>query len=63
VSILHVNQIEGTLHRLFDGKIDLSDVQPATAAGAKVFLTRALAAFAIMQLVGISDDDAAPPSF
>jgi hypothetical protein len=59
MSILHVNQIDGALHRLFDSKIDLSDVQPATPAGTKAFLTRALAAFAIMQLVGISADDAA----
>lgn len=58
MSILHVNQIAGALHRLFDGKIDLSDAQIGTAESEKVFLTRALAAFAIAQLAGVSPDEA-----
>jgi hypothetical protein len=28
VSILHVNQIAGALHRMFDGHIDLADASP-----------------------------------
>jgi hypothetical protein len=43
MSILHVNQIDGALHRLFDGKIDLGDAQLGTPASEKIFLTRALA--------------------
>lgn len=59
MSILHVSQIAGALHRLFDGKIDISDTQAGTPDSEKVFLTRALAAFSIKQLAGISPDDAA----
>ncbi|MEY9460844.1 hypothetical protein ABH973_001257 [Bradyrhizobium ottawaense] len=59
MSILHVNQIDGALHRLFDGKIDLNDSQSGSPASEKLFLSRALAAFAIMQLGAISADEAA----
>lgn len=59
MSILHVNQIAGALHRPFDGKIDVSDQPASTSDAEKVFLTRSLAAFAIAQLAGISPDEAA----
>lgn len=59
MSILHVNQIAGALERVFDGKIDLSDQVAGSPEAAKTFLTRSLAAFAIMQLAGISPDEAA----
>jgi hypothetical protein len=59
MSILHVNQTAGALRRIFDGKIDLTDQVRGSPEADKVFLTRALAAFAIMQLAGISPDEAA----
>jgi hypothetical protein len=59
VSILHVNQIAGALHRMFDGHIDLADAPLNPDEREKCFLTRALAAFAIAQLAGITPADAA----
>jgi AIPR protein len=59
MSILHVNQIAGALHRMFDGQIDLADAPPSGPDREKVFLTRALAAFAIAQLAGIVPVEAA----
>jgi hypothetical protein len=59
VSILHVNQIAGALHRMFDGYIDLTDASPKPDDREKCLLTRALASFAIAQLAGITPQDAA----
>jgi len=59
VSILHVNQIAGALHRMFDGEIDLADVTPNPDEREKCFLTRSLAAFAVAQLAGITAPEAA----
>jgi AIPR protein len=59
VSILHVNQIAGALHRMFDGCIDLADTPPNPDDREKCFLTRALAAFAVAQLAGITPTEAA----
>ncbi len=59
MSILHVNQIAGALHRMFDGEIDLSDVSPNPSEREKIFLTRSLAAFGIAQLAGITASEAA----
>jgi hypothetical protein len=59
LSILHVSQIAGALHRMFDAKIDLSDVSPNPDEREKCFLTRALAAFAVAQLAGITAVEAA----
>jgi hypothetical protein len=59
VSILHVNQIAGALHRMFDGCIDLADTPPNPDDREKCFLTRALAAFAVAQLAGITPPEAA----
>ena len=59
MSILHVNQIAGALDRTFAGKIDLSDQVAGSPEANKVFLTRSLAAFVIMQLAGTSPDEAA----
>lgn len=59
MSILHVNQIAGALRRMFDGLIDLSDVPITNPDRDKVFLTHALAAFAIAQLSGIVPAEAA----
>src|SRR5271154_6945292 len=58
MSILHVNQIAGALHRMFDGFIDLSDAPPDPNEAEKLFLTRALAAFSISQLAAVSPDQA-----
>lgn len=59
MSILHVNQISGALHRMFDGLIDLADASPKPDEAEKLFLTRALAAFAVVQLAGVSPQEAA----
>jgi AIPR protein len=59
VSILHVNQIAGALHRMFDGEIDLTDVTSNSDEREKCFLTRSLAAFAVAQLAGITALEAA----
>jgi hypothetical protein len=59
VSILHVNQIAGALHRMFDGEIDLTDVTSNQDEREKCFLSRSLAAFAVAQLAGITPLEAA----
>ena len=59
MSILHVNQIAGALHRMFDGEIDLTDVTSNQDEREKCFLTRSLAAFAVAQLAGITALEAA----
>jgi len=59
MSILHVNQIAGALHRMFDGHIDLSDAPPNPEDREKCFRTRALAAFGVAQLAGITPPEAA----
>jgi hypothetical protein len=59
LSILHVNQIAGALHRMFDGVIVLDDAQTDPAERERLFLSRALAAFALTQLAGIAPVDAA----
>jgi hypothetical protein len=53
LSILHVNQIAGALHRMFDGVVVLDDAQQDAADSERLFLSRALAAFALTQLAGI----------
>jgi hypothetical protein len=58
MSILHVNQISGALHRMFGGLINLADAPPDPNDAEKVFLTRALAAFAVSQLAGVSPEEA-----
>ena len=57
MSVLHVNQIAGALHRTFDNLIDTSDILGKDVE--KHFLSRALAAFSIAQLAGVSPDHAA----
>jgi hypothetical protein len=59
MSILHVNQIAGALQRMFGGFIDMADGVSNPDDSSKLFRSRALAAFAIAQLVGISPEDAA----
>ena len=59
LSILHVSQIAGALHRMFDDKIDLSDISQNPGEREKCFLTRSLAAFAVAQLAGITAAEAA----
>jgi hypothetical protein len=59
MSILHVNQIAGVLHKTFDGLIDLSDASPVPLDRERAFLSRALAAFAVMQLGGATAQEAA----
>ena len=39
MSILHVNQIAGALHRMFDGHIDLTDASPYPEDREKCFLS------------------------
>ena len=60
MAILHVQQIRGYLEKTFGGLIDLADYGGASQQQREsVFLTRALAAFAIMHLADISADRAA----
>lgn len=58
MSILHVNQVAGALRKAFDGHIDMNDVGQASADRDRTFLSRALAAFGILQLCGLSPADA-----
>ena len=60
MSLLHVQQIKGFLSRTFFGKIDLTDVDRAQQDQRdSAFLTRGLAALAIMHLVDVDADTAA----
>jgi AIPR protein len=59
MSVLHVNQIAGALHRMFDGQVDMADAPASGPDREKSFLTRALAAFAVAQLAGIVPAEAA----
>jgi hypothetical protein len=64
MSIIHVNQIKNRVVALFDGKIELSDVDKGTLPEKEresYFLTRALAAYAIYA-VGHMDVDTAAVS-
>ncbi len=59
MSIIHINSIQAALEKLFSGKIDMSDVSDKGEEFHKSFLSRSLAAFAIMHLTGIESDEAA----
>jgi len=59
MSILHVNQIAGALHRMFDGLVDVSDGPTDKDQAERLFLSRALAAFALTHLANASPPDAA----
>ena len=59
MSILHVNQVAGTLHKLFDGLIETSDGQSDATELERLFLSRALAAFALTQLTNATPAEAA----
>jgi hypothetical protein len=60
MSQLHVNQIRGFLTRTFRSLIDLKDVQNLQEHDREaVFLTRALAAFAVAHLAGLDPAEAA----
>jgi hypothetical protein len=55
MAILHVQQIRGYLEKAFAGLIDISDYATAPPEQrSRVFLTRSLAAFAIMHLADIT---------
>jgi hypothetical protein len=60
VSQLHVNQIKTFLQKTFDGLVDVADyaAKPATQRES-AFLTRSLAAFAVMHLADTASDAAA----
>ena len=60
MSIIHVRQIETKLRSLFDGLIDLSDYagKPQSEKDS-AFLTRALAAFAILATADVTPEQAA----
>jgi hypothetical protein len=60
MSIIHVRQIEAKLRSLFTNLIDLSDcADKPQSEKASVFLTRALAAFAILATADVTPDQAA----
>lgn len=57
MSQLHVDHIRVMLDRTFEGKIDLSDVDTRPESEQRnAFLTRSLAAYALMQMAGIDED-------
>ncbi len=60
MSIIHVNQIENHVRRLFDGLIDLSDaVNAPVEERNNIFLSRSLAAYAAHHLSGATVENAA----
>jgi hypothetical protein len=60
LSQLHVNQIMGVLRRTFEGLIDLADVAHLDVTNrGSVFLSRALASFAVAQLAALEPAEAA----
>lgn len=59
MSVLHVKQIEGALRKVFGSLVDVTDVSQAAGDKDKTFLSRALAAFAILQLSGTTPSEAA----
>ena len=50
MSVFQVTQVKGQLHRLFDTLIDVSDLPKGQQENS--FLSRALAAYALVQLAG-----------
>lgn len=60
MSIIHVRQIESTLKKLFEGKINIDDNQNKSEQDKNsAFLTRALAAFSISCVVDLEPEKAA----
>ena len=60
MSVLHLKAVRAVLEKLFTGKIDLSDLGNQTEEQKQpAFFSRALAAFALMQLAEIDVDQAA----
>jgi hypothetical protein len=60
MSIIHVNQIKHRVIRLFDGLIDLSDINNASVEQREDFLlTRGLGAYAVHFLSGVPVQSAA----
>ncbi len=59
MSILHVNQISSKIKDLFEGLLDLSDVSEKDNERETKILTRSLAAYAIYNALGCSEQDAA----
>ena len=59
MSVVHLNQIRTRLDSLFSGKIDMSDQTVGTDTYAHMFLSRALAAYAVHHLSECSTEDAA----
>lgn len=62
MSVLHVTQIRAALGKLFDGKIDLSDLSKKADASKRedAFSTRSLAAYAAALDAGVQPDTVAP---
>lgn len=59
MSEIHLRQIKSHLQKTFNGLIDLSDYQNKSEADKElIFLTRSLAAFALMALADISPSEA-----
>lgn len=60
MSVIHINQIKANLSQIFNGLIDLSDYSSkGEQEKESAFLTRSLAAFAVMNLADISPEEAA----
>jgi len=59
MSSLRVRQIKARLLELFAGHLDLSDISASDKEKENKTLTRCLAAFAIYNLAGCSEKDAA----
>lgn len=60
MSVIHVRQIATKITELFEGKVDISDIQdPQSNEGKSRCLTRYLAAYAVMNYAQTSEIDAA----
>jgi hypothetical protein len=59
MSIVHLNQIRTRLESLFDGKLDMSDQTRGTDTYTNMFLSRALAAYAVYHLSECTAEEAA----
>jgi len=59
MSVIHVNQIRAQIKKLYEGKIDLSDVNASGSDLDNFFLTRGLAAYSVQFLAATDVDGAA----
>jgi hypothetical protein len=57
--VIHVTQIKAQITKIFENKIDLSDIRGDGETQANIFLSRALAAYAVYRFASAEIIDAA----